>query len=126
MPVSVSLIELVLVPNASHLWPGDFRDLHAKIEDDPTDKAQWGVIADWLDEHEEPDFAEAWRKMAFKWSAASLSKPRTYQLEWSVSGIPQSVSGQSNANFITVPKETPAAAVAFVAMQLRQLRQEIL
>lgn len=61
MSVAVSLERLVAVPNSFPLWPEEFAALVAKLGDDPNDKAQWGVVADWCDENDETALGDAFR-----------------------------------------------------------------
>lgn len=61
MPVSVSLYELARVPDSMAVLPEDFMAVYEPLVSDPTDKTRWGVIADWLDEHDEPLLASAFR-----------------------------------------------------------------
>jgi hypothetical protein len=61
MPVSVPLVKLVALPDSRPLWPAEFESLVAKLEEKPNDRAHWGVIADWCQENDEPELADAFR-----------------------------------------------------------------
>lgn len=59
--IRVSLLDLVLVKDARHLWPDDFHGLVTAAEEDPDDRLRFGVIADWCDEQDEGVYGAAWR-----------------------------------------------------------------
>lgn len=61
MPVLVPLDKLMLMDDGRDLWPDDFAALVAACEANPEDRTSFGILADWLDDHDEPDFARAWR-----------------------------------------------------------------
>jgi hypothetical protein len=56
--VSVSLLKLVAIDFSRPVWPEKFAALVEKLEENPGVKAQWGVIADWCQENDEPELAE--------------------------------------------------------------------
>ena len=62
--VSVSLLKLVCIDGTRHIWPEEFAALVAKIEENPGERSNYGVIADWLDsepDRHEPELAEGFR-----------------------------------------------------------------
>jgi len=59
--VEVSLLKLVQVIGSQDAWPDDFRAMNEHCQADPTDRTPFGVAADWLDEHGEPELADAFR-----------------------------------------------------------------
>lgn len=59
--VEVSLYELVQVKQSARSWPHEFRSLVEKCEADVADRLPFGVVADWCDERDEPELAEAFR-----------------------------------------------------------------
>lgn len=59
--VEVSLLKLVQVVGSQDVWPADFVALNAKCEADVADRVPFGVAADWCDEHDEPELADAFR-----------------------------------------------------------------
>jgi uncharacterized protein (TIGR02996 family) len=61
MSVSISLLQLISTPGTQALWPERFRGLMAKLEENPDEIAQWKVIADWLQENDEPELEDAIR-----------------------------------------------------------------
>lgn len=61
VPVSVSLYELARVPAGLAVLPEELKAMLDPLEKEPEDKTRWGVIADWLDEHDEPLLAAAFR-----------------------------------------------------------------
>lgn len=63
MAVAVSLLELVTVHGSRGVWPGDFQKLLIRCEEDYDDRVAFGVVADWCDQFEEPELAEAFRWM---------------------------------------------------------------
>lgn len=73
MPITVTLLEMAKYPASKPLWPGEFVALCAAAEkklaeksgpDEQPDRSVFGPIADWLDEHDEPEYARGWRYLA--------------------------------------------------------------
>ena len=61
MPVNISLLHMVSLPGTRDLWPDDFRALVEPLEEDPSDRNRWGVLADWLSEQDEIQMADTCR-----------------------------------------------------------------
>lgn len=59
--VEVSLLDMVSLHGTERLWPDAFHGLVRKLEESPAERTQWGVVADWCDEHGEPELAGAFR-----------------------------------------------------------------
>lgn len=60
MPVPIKLLDLVTIPNTRHLWPNEFDSL-VKAWEETKSNDQLGIIADWLDDNDEPELAHAFR-----------------------------------------------------------------
>lgn len=55
------MLELVSITNTRGVWPAEFAALVATCEADPDDRLPFGLVADWCDEHNEPELGRAWR-----------------------------------------------------------------
>lgn len=60
MPSTIKLLDLVSIPNTRHLWPKEFDGL-VKAWEETKNNDQLGIIADWLDDNDEPELAHAFR-----------------------------------------------------------------
>lgn len=122
MGVTVSLAELVRVPGTRRLWPQEFEGLIAKLETNPDEKTQWGVVADWLRENGEPGLADAFRWIASR--ADIYIRLGAYQKgRWAFGSLPLSLSHHhTEIGFCT---ETIPGAVAAVGHALAKARAEI-
>ena len=124
MPVTVKLLDLVALPDSRPLWPAEFHALIAKLEDNPEERAQWGVIADWLDENDEPELAAA-----FRW----LSNRNIYRVEVDTPArAPRRISTMAFRNrapfeFYAMPecRADPAIFAATVRGQLEKAREKV-
>jgi uncharacterized protein (TIGR02996 family) len=92
--VSVSLLNLVSIANTRPAWPTDFADKVAKLDENPAEKTAWGVIADWCDEHGEPELGRA-----FRWVGGRRlvevrnSRPLTQkEPHWTLDNLPAALS----------------------------------
>lgn len=59
--VEVSLLKLVTISGTRDVWPPEFDALVKKCEEDPAERLPFGLVADWCDEHGEPDLGYAFR-----------------------------------------------------------------
>jgi uncharacterized protein (TIGR02996 family) len=64
MSVPVSLEKMVGVPHSRPAWPERFAELVAGLEENPGEASAWLVLADWLQEHDEPGMEAACRWIA--------------------------------------------------------------
>ncbi len=105
MPVTVSLLQLVALPQSRRLWPEKFEALIAKAESGPRVKAQYGVIADWCQENDEPELAEAFR-WVHKNPIVLVTRYGTDDApRWKVSNLPglfQSIAGPADFDPTTI------------------------
>lgn len=60
MPSAIKLLDLVSISNTRHLWPKEFDGL-VKAWEETKNNDQLGIIADWLDDNDEPELAHAFR-----------------------------------------------------------------
>lgn len=60
MPSTIKLLDLVAISNTRHLWPKEFEGL-VKAWEETKSNDQLGIIADWLDDNDEPELAHAFR-----------------------------------------------------------------
>lgn len=60
MPSTIKLLDLVSISNTRHLWPKEFDGL-VKAWEETKSNDQLGIIADWLDDNDEPELAHAFR-----------------------------------------------------------------
>lgn len=60
MPGTIKLLDLVTISNTRHLWPKEFDGL-IKTWEETKSNDQIGIIADWLDDNDEPELAHAFR-----------------------------------------------------------------
>lgn len=86
------------------LWPADFRHMVEACELAPNDRVGFGVLADWLDERDEPDLAAGFRLLfanpaweltapgphvgAQRYWCATASFPETLRFVKSYAGLP--------------------------------------
>lgn len=120
--VGVSLLELVRIKNTAPVWPERFRELVAKLEDDLDERSQWGVIADWCDENEEPLLGVAFRwVMRHPGVLLTLRNPDSWDRHYMWVGMPGSVlsavTPEPESDWTTVP-----GRVATLALQLLALK----
>jgi uncharacterized protein (TIGR02996 family) len=116
MPVSVSLSQLVTTTATQPLWPGEFVDLMAKLEDDPTDATQWLVVADWLQGEGEDGLADTFRWIA-RHTEVNVRKD-SYDV-WKFRGLDPcvTVGAEPPGN-----QQTLAGAVAVLTVRLNRVR----
>lgn len=121
--VPVSLKALVVLPDSRPLWPAEFEAMVRGIEARPADRTAMGVLADWCDEHGEPELAGAWRWLAARESVVLYnSHHRTFDSQWLIKGLPETVSGV----YLTGgPNKSLAGRVAQLAHQLARAREEL-
>ena len=134
--IRVSLLDLVLVKDARHLWPEDFHALVTAAEEEPDDRLRFGVIADWCDEQDEPVFGAAWRWLHNR-PYTALPKAhgvRVYRHRagygeyhrWDMSNLPQWVANAPTAHRrFEQCDRTMAALVADFAYQLAAVKKEL-
>lgn len=122
MPVEIPLEQLVLIPAARPLWPGEFAGLVARIEEKPDERTGWGVLADWCEATGEPGLARALR-WAMKREAVTLAwrgaPPRMGGRLWWWAGLPRPLSVPTDVD--RAEMDTPASAAADLAARLRSL-----
>lgn len=86
------------------LWPADFRAMVEACEKAPNDRVGFGVLADWLDERDEPDLAAGFRLLftnpawelpvsteqhrAARYWYATTAFPETLRFAKSYAGLP--------------------------------------
>ena len=88
MPVLVSLLDLVSVPNTRPVWPAELRDAVGRLEA-ADDRTQAGELADWLDEHGESVLADGFRYLANHLFVTWASNRDSYSLRvWRLDGLP--------------------------------------
>lgn len=122
MPVSVSLAELVSVHNSRDLWPAEFSALVAKCEADPADRIAFGVVADWVDECGEPEYAAAWRWLMKRPEVEIRHyRPGTWESEWQAVGMPTALAGRLSYGDV----KTLAGKVAHMGRCMADLRKEL-
>lgn len=65
MPIQVPLIDLCRIKYVDKFFPEEFANQLKHLEENPDDKAAWGVLADWLIDKDvgidEPDLSAACR-----------------------------------------------------------------
>lgn len=55
------LFDKVVQASTEWQWPGEFRSMMWQFNPDPHDRFRWGVLHDWLMDHDEPELAHAAR-----------------------------------------------------------------
>lgn len=127
MPVTVSLLKIVSVPGTRDLWPADFAALVKKLEAKPTDKAAFGVTADWLDENGEPELARAFRYFSRKKEArlhkSSWPEPGG---SWDCVGLPDVLSDAALPDDLKTDDTTLPGAMATLYHQIAAAEAEYL
>lgn len=119
VPVTIPLIELVRIAGTRNLWPADFEGKIVVLEDNYSEKTAWGVIADYLDEIEEPVLADAFR-WVFKRPSVFIKNNGNFG--WRFDGLPVSVSTYwTTYGYDT---RTIPGAVACLANALSKLRDD--
>lgn len=123
VPVTVSLADLVALPGARTLWPAEFNALVDRLLDEPNEKAQWGVIADWLDEAERGEHALA---DAFRWVAKRANVTARLAMHckpprWEFVGLPAALNSViwPESDRTTIPGLV--AALAFALKSVREI-----
>lgn len=123
MPVEVSLLELVCVADARWVWPGDFAALMAKLEESPDDRVAWGAVADWCDEHDEPELAGAFRYVHRR---ESIEATRGGYGTWDLTGLPATIQNSEMAAVVKFTDvKTLAGAVARLALRLKKVAEDL-
>lgn len=113
MSVTVSLLKLVATRGTRALWPEQFAGLVGQLEDEPKNRAQWGVVADWLDENEEPGLADGFRWVS-KRPEVQASRDRFGA--WSFRALPRPL------NLMDFPERDNATVPGLVAGLVELLR----
>lgn len=118
--VTVSLFELVRLEGTRPLWPRDFDGRVAFIEDNPGERTAWGVVADWLDENDEPQLAAA-----FRWvmNHPEVTVRRKAGGIWVFDGLPHALYPYYSDLFADVG--TLAGAAACLAVALERARKDL-
>lgn len=118
--VSVSLLRLVAIADTRPVWPPDFEGKIAKLDDEPNERAQWGIIADWCDENEEPQLARAFRWMSKRKlvDVRNTRPPGLKPLYWMLEGIPPALASIFPQN---ADRSTLAGLMADLAAALEEL-----
>lgn len=107
---------------AERLLPEEFRALAAACEADPAERTPFGVVADWLRENDEPDFARAWDWLAARPGVVVSNRPHYEDVpNWRIEGIPSPLAAVEVEN--SWVSHTLAAAVAVLSEQLAELRR---
>lgn len=131
--VEVSLLELVSIPNTRPVWPSEFAAMVATCEESPNDRTTFGVLADWCDEHNEPELGRAWRWLSKRpplvddrgehvGGVRVEYKSTSYGgWEWMLKGLPGSVTIFKDYR----DSSTLAGRVAGLARRLIELDAEI-
>jgi len=119
MPVTVRLLDLVALPGSQHLWPAEFVALMAKLEEDPRERAQWLVIADWLKENEELELESICRWIAAR-PKVQLYRPAGDEA-WSWRGLPKVVE---NSWHVIGDRRTLPGAIANLHYRVTELRND--
>ena len=123
MPVSVSLRELVRVLGTRRLWPEEFSQLVAAVEDEPADRNRWRVASDWCRDHDEPDMADAFAWVAKRPSVEAVNRPMYGKVPcWHLNGLPQAVLTGPDPDGAC---DTLAGRVSVLSFQLDRLREHL-
>lgn len=119
MPVAVSLLDLVAMPHTLPLWPVDFVALVAKLEEDTTDRAQWAIVAGWLEEQEEHALADAFAWASKRPGVTVAKNPWHF---WTFTGLPEplALGERPDGDSTTLP-----GAVAILAELIRRAREAV-
>lgn len=133
--IQISLLDIVLVKDARHLWPDEFHGLVAAAEDDPADRLRFGVIADWCDENGEDVYGAAWRWLHNRpYVESPKSGVRVYRHRagygeyhrWEMDNLPQWVAhAPTGHRRFEQCDRTLAALVADFAYQLQAVKGEL-
>lgn len=122
MPVSVSLERLVSVRGTESLWPEKFAGLIAKMADDLDEMTPWELLADWLQEHDEPGLEAACRYVAKRQDVSVVAEKISYcYTRFSFVGLPPSVSA---VQVDGIDDSTLAGLITDLAARLRKHREE--
>jgi hypothetical protein len=119
MPVSVSLELLVATPGTRALWPAEFAGLIDQLEEEPTDANQWLIIADWIDDHAEKEFAST-----FRWFAnnEAVFTEKSHYVGWTFKGLPKCIEAEPIGDN---DRSTLAGATAGLCQRLRRVREAV-
>lgn len=118
----VSHYQLAQIAGTAHLWADEIRAFVDGIAKSPTDRTALGVFADYLDEHDEPELAQA------AWFLAKRSDPCLLRGTgktpmWWVSGLPASVANERDPDRDT--NDTPLGALAKLYFKLDAARKSL-
>ncbi len=124
MSVAVSLENLVSLPGTMSLWPEEFVALVAKLADEPNDKAQWGVIADWCKEQEEESLGDAFRYVSRRPTVTVRDSNTTVRKAnlWVLDGLPPSLNA---VPYPSVDRGTIAGLASALAKMLAAAREDV-
>ena len=129
VPVEVPLIKLVSTGGTEEFWPADLKSFLEKIAPDPNSvdgKTHWGVMADWLEEHDEPDLAAAARFVAKRENVhlyREQARSRSDATRFYFSGVPKSI--EPHMSTLGINTETPMGALAVLARAVAKAREEV-
>lgn len=129
MPVSVSLLDLVCIPNTEHLWPEVFRGMNKQTEENPDDRVTFGVIADWLEEEpqKETELAKAYRWMHKRPEIPIVFDGYYKSWDFSKGTMPNGVSigPEFAANNKMIDRSHISGVMADLALRLVKLQQTL-
>ena len=123
MPVTISILDLLEYPKTEALLPTEFTAFLPACEEaalDVSEERNWtsfGAAADWLDEHDEPDLARAFRYI-FRRPKIRFEK---HSYGWSIVGanLPYRPGSETGHD------DTLVATVAQLARHVKALRAEL-
>lgn len=122
--MTLSLIDVAKLfsSDGQRHMPDEFRRLAAACEREPADRTPFAAAADWLDDHEEPDYAAGWRWLQKNPGVEVRNEgaPEEYP-RWRIKGLPAAVAAVNVEEWWV--SHTLAAAVAVLSQQLAELRK---
>lgn len=124
MPVEVSLQALVSIENTRDVWPEEFRGLMDKLEENPDEKTQWVVLAEWCQERGELPLSKAFDWVSRRPEVTAEMKNDYGRNRWTLKQVPHAL--RHEINYGVIDTSTLAGAVAELAKAILSLTAKLL
>lgn len=123
VPISVSLMKIAGQASCESLIPDDLRTILQAVADTPSERAGYGILAEWMNDNGEPDLAAACM-MCFKRDEVKLVKLRGNQVLWEFSSLPPAINSHYSAYSIG-DSRTLLSAFACLAEAIAKTKQDL-
>ena len=128
MPITISILDAVAANVPRELLPAEFLAIVNSLEAEHDDRLPWGMAADWLQDHDEPSFASAFRYVAKRPEVTIQKKVLVGYgdfvgdfVYWTFNGLPWAIEGRETK----CDTATLLATVAGLAQKLEAARKEL-